>query len=478
MRCGWRETEPRIALNLGGIANITVVAPDAPGDRLRHRAGELLARRRRRTAPPACPTTSTGRSPPRAPSTTRCSSTCSPSPTTPRRRRRPPAASCSPPPALDAAVAAASPGIAAPDLAATLVALTARTVADACRGHAPVEVVGSGGGMDNPTLRAALTAELGPMPLVRSDDRGLPSAAKEAVLTALLGALTWHGVPGVRPGATGSRTARVLGRISPGMLRCGCRSRSARALPDLGHARGGSGRSFRTRVPLVIPGGGSAREPAAGGVGGARRRRAAPRATWRCPTRRRRRRRAAAGPRRGDRRRRAGGRAVQRLRGRRPHRAGTAGRRGADEQVSRAAPRRGRRRGHRARPDDHHRRAGHRDDGAGPPRPGARAVEPRRRTAARRPRRGPVPLPRPRRHPPAGTTSARPTPRVLPRSSTPGEVAITTVAPELDGALALVRRAVAAGITVMAGHSDASAAAGPRRVRRRASPAPRTCSTP
>ncbi|MDT7741153.1 MAG: anhydro-N-acetylmuramic acid kinase [Actinomycetota bacterium] len=118
--------------------------------------------------------------------------------------------------ALDAAVASASPEITATDLAATLVALTARTVAGACRAHAPVEVVGSGGGMDNPALCAALATALGDVPLVRSDDRGLPSAAKEAVLTALLGALTWHGVPGVRPGATGSRTARVLGRISPG----------------------------------------------------------------------------------------------------------------------------------------------------------------------------------------------------------------------------------------------------------------------
>jgi anhydro-N-acetylmuramic acid kinase len=118
--------------------------------------------------------------------------------------------------ALDAAVAAVRPRIAAADLAATLVALTARTVADACRAHAPVEVVGSGGGMDNPTLRATLAGELGDVPVVRADHRGLPSSAKEAVLTALLGALTWHGVPGVRPGATGSHTARVLGRISPG----------------------------------------------------------------------------------------------------------------------------------------------------------------------------------------------------------------------------------------------------------------------
>jgi anhydro-N-acetylmuramic acid kinase len=118
--------------------------------------------------------------------------------------------------ALDRAVAAVRPDITPPDLAATLVALTARTVADACRAHAPTEVIGSGGGMANPVLRAAIAAELGDVPLVRSDDRGLPSAAKEAVLTALLGALTWHGVPGVVPGATGSPTPRVLGRISAG----------------------------------------------------------------------------------------------------------------------------------------------------------------------------------------------------------------------------------------------------------------------
>lgn len=119
-------------------------------------------------------------------------------------------------PALDAAVAHAAPGVTPADLAATLVALTARTVADACRAHGAVEVVGSGGGMANPTLRAALAAELDPVPLVSADARGLPSDAKEAVLTALLGALTWHGVPGVLPGATGSATPRVLGRLSAG----------------------------------------------------------------------------------------------------------------------------------------------------------------------------------------------------------------------------------------------------------------------
>lgn len=103
-----------------------------------------------------------------------------------------------------------------PDIAATLVALTARTVADACARYAVTEVVGSGGGMHNPVLVAALRAALLPVPLRRSDELGLPVDAKEAYLAALLGALSWHGVPGVRPGATGSRVPRVLGRFSPG----------------------------------------------------------------------------------------------------------------------------------------------------------------------------------------------------------------------------------------------------------------------
>jgi anhydro-N-acetylmuramic acid kinase len=213
LRLAGKET--RVALNLGGIASLTVVAPSAPViaydtgpsncwlDVVAHRLtglpydvdgalaaagtvdGALLAHLLADPYYAATPPKTTGRE--------LFTAT-----------------------ALDAAVAAVRPGIAAADLAATLVALTARTVADGCRAHVPVEVVGSGGGMDNPTLRAALAADLGDVPLVRSDDRGLPSAAKEAVLTALLGALTWHGVPGVRPGATGSRTARVLGRISPG----------------------------------------------------------------------------------------------------------------------------------------------------------------------------------------------------------------------------------------------------------------------
>ena len=108
------------------------------------------------------------------------------------------------------------PAITLPDLVATLAELTAVTVADACRAFGVTEVVASGGGTRNPALMARLAARLNPIPLETSEERGLPADGKEAYLFALLGFLTWHGVPGVVPGATGSRVPRVLGRISPG----------------------------------------------------------------------------------------------------------------------------------------------------------------------------------------------------------------------------------------------------------------------
>ena len=108
------------------------------------------------------------------------------------------------------------PAITGPDLMATLTELTALTVAQACRSHGVTEIVASGGGTRNPALMAALARHLAPASLVMSEKRGLPSGAKEAYLFALLGFLTWHGLPGVVPGATGSAIPRVLGRISPG----------------------------------------------------------------------------------------------------------------------------------------------------------------------------------------------------------------------------------------------------------------------
>ncbi|MFB7652666.1 MULTISPECIES: anhydro-N-acetylmuramic acid kinase [unclassified Streptomyces] len=102
------------------------------------------------------------------------------------------------------------------DVLATLARLTAVTVADACRAHGVTRLVVSGGGAHNPVLMGMLAEELPGVPLGPSDALGLPSDAKEALAFALLGFLTVHGLPGAIPSGTGARRATLLGSITPG----------------------------------------------------------------------------------------------------------------------------------------------------------------------------------------------------------------------------------------------------------------------
>jgi anhydro-N-acetylmuramic acid kinase len=106
--------------------------------------------------------------------------------------------------------------IAADDLVATATELTARTVAAACADLAVRRVVASGGGVENPALMARLAAALGAAELVTIDAYGIPSAAKEAYLFALLGFLSIHGLAGNVPSATGAARPVVLGCLVPG----------------------------------------------------------------------------------------------------------------------------------------------------------------------------------------------------------------------------------------------------------------------
>ncbi|MEV3988572.1 anhydro-N-acetylmuramic acid kinase [Streptomyces sp. NPDC049837] len=102
------------------------------------------------------------------------------------------------------------------DVVATLTRLTARTVAGAVRSVGATEVLASGGGTRNPVLMAVLGKELDGIPLRRSDELGLPSAAKEAYAFAVLGFLTVHGLAGTVPACTGARHPSVLGSLTPG----------------------------------------------------------------------------------------------------------------------------------------------------------------------------------------------------------------------------------------------------------------------
>ncbi|MFK4083050.1 anhydro-N-acetylmuramic acid kinase [Kribbella sp. NPDC020789] len=109
------------------------------------------------------------------------------------------------------------PEIPADDVVATVTALTARTVADAVRRHGGTEVIASGGGIRNPALMKQLAAELDGVPVLNTDDLGLPSAAKEALAFAVLGFLTVHGLGGTVPSCTGASHSSVLGSITPGL---------------------------------------------------------------------------------------------------------------------------------------------------------------------------------------------------------------------------------------------------------------------
>jgi anhydro-N-acetylmuramic acid kinase len=107
--------------------------------------------------------------------------------------------------------------------------LTARTIADAyaqfCRPQferlapkAKVELIASGGGVRNATLMRMLTEQLQFADVrVRSiEETGLEPGAKEAAAFALLGWLTWHGLPGNLPSATGAQRPVVLGKVTYG----------------------------------------------------------------------------------------------------------------------------------------------------------------------------------------------------------------------------------------------------------------------
>lgn len=106
--------------------------------------------------------------------------------------------------------------VALDDLAATLSALTAETVARALRGYGVDRVYASGGGTRNPVLMRELTSRLEDVAIQPFDVLGLPEAAKEAVLFALIGFLSVNSLPGTIASCTGARHDSVLGAIVPG----------------------------------------------------------------------------------------------------------------------------------------------------------------------------------------------------------------------------------------------------------------------
>ncbi len=105
------------------------------------------------------------------------------------------------------------------DLLRTAAELTVAAIADALERfvfpqHRIHRLIVSGGGARNRTLLAGLQAFVPRLAIDLSDHYGLPIDAKEAIAFAILADRTMHGLPGNLPSVTGAKRAVVLGKIS------------------------------------------------------------------------------------------------------------------------------------------------------------------------------------------------------------------------------------------------------------------------
>ncbi|GAC1543696.1 MAG: anhydro-N-acetylmuramic acid kinase [Candidatus Velthaea sp.] len=103
------------------------------------------------------------------------------------------------------------------DALATLAMLTVQSVARAVERAAPpaAVVIASGGGVHNLAIMDGLQAALPRMRVERAERFGMDSDAKEAILFAMLGHALVSERPANVPRATGARGSRVLGALAP-----------------------------------------------------------------------------------------------------------------------------------------------------------------------------------------------------------------------------------------------------------------------
>ena len=103
------------------------------------------------------------------------------------------------------------------DLIATATVLTAATIACGVRQagvDSTADLIVSGGGAHNPQILAHLAAFLPEVAISTSTDHGVDADAKEAIAFAVLAYETWRQRPSNLPSATGARRGVVLGNIT------------------------------------------------------------------------------------------------------------------------------------------------------------------------------------------------------------------------------------------------------------------------
>jgi anhydro-N-acetylmuramic acid kinase len=202
------RTRTRIALNIGGIANITAIPAGAPAEKVvafdtgpgnmaidalappYDRGGKIAARGRVNAA------------------------LLRELMRDPYYRRKPPKSAGREQYGAAFVERLRRAGLPLEDLVATATVLTAATIALAVRQFGPAELIASGGGVHNPQIMAHLAGFLPDAAISTSTDHGIDADAKEAIAFAVLAYETWRGRPANLPSATGARRAVVLGDIT------------------------------------------------------------------------------------------------------------------------------------------------------------------------------------------------------------------------------------------------------------------------
>jgi len=100
------------------------------------------------------------------------------------------------------------------DLIATVTLLTPVTIFEAIKDSNPDQLIAAGGGTNNPQIMNHLRGLMPKTQVQTTDDYGLPAEAKEAVAFAILAHETWLRRPGTLPSATGARHAVILGQVT------------------------------------------------------------------------------------------------------------------------------------------------------------------------------------------------------------------------------------------------------------------------
>jgi anhydro-N-acetylmuramic acid kinase len=105
------------------------------------------------------------------------------------------------------------------DMAATVTALTARSIAEAIRRFIlPLgrvdQLIATGGGARNPSLMHMIEHSLPEAEVTTAASEGVNGDAVEAVAFAILGYQTLRGQPGNIPTVTGARSSAILGKLT------------------------------------------------------------------------------------------------------------------------------------------------------------------------------------------------------------------------------------------------------------------------